>query len=223
MNFPKLMDDPEVDLPPEESPDISPAQDEDHNLELSARRKLRFSWEARDETVLERIKEIANDQVYELFAGAVEEMDRFYEALRVPRMRNGAQVVDARGRPVWEENGSGPVEDWDRLTGQDIEQTLMNLERLKIAVAPRVNELKNDALFAKMASQDIKDDVWDSVKSSATIGDRSAKANKAARQESYHAFFRYVLWSNADIFLQQIITFQKRLSDMRYWRIQDQR
>ena len=52
-----------------------------------------------------------------------------------------------------------------------------------------------------------------------TQGDRQAKANTVSRPDRYHAFFRYVLWSHADVFLREINTFAARLKDVRYWRV----
>jgi hypothetical protein len=129
-------------------------------------------------------------------------------------------VVDAEGRQVWKIENGHVVENWDQLTGQDIEQVLMNLQRLKMSISMDVNRLKNQAIYAKMAATDIKDDSWD--KSGSTVSDREAYSNQQSRVDRYHFFFRYYLWTCADTLLREIIDFMFRLKDVRYWRIQSQ-
>lgn len=183
-------------------------------------RKIRFAWRHEDQAILDQIEGTAADMISDLFDEAIAEVDRFYEVLRIPVYRNGARVLDAKDRQVWKTENGRPVEDWDQLTGQDIEQILMNLQRLKMSISMDVNRLKNQAIYAKMAATDIKDDNWD--KMDGRVGDKEAHVNIQSRSDRYHFFFRYYLWSCADTLLREIIDFMFRLKDVRYWRIQSQ-
>lgn len=188
--------------------------------------KIRFNWRPEDRAILDRIKVQADAMVEETFGDAVTAIDRFYEQLRVPEtvLRGGHEVVlrDAEGRVVWKRNEAGRIiERWDQLTGPDIEMTIADLLRLKLFIAPHVNQLLNEAIYAKHVAADIYDDAWGTVVQG-TQGDRTAKANRASRQDRYHAHFRYVLYSTAQALLKEISIFIARLSDIREWQIRSQ-
>lgn len=208
---------------PEPSPEVTPEEvtDLDALQRSSWMEKIRFAWRSEDEEILKRIEAAADDMFAEMFTEAITEVERFYAALRVPRTRNGIVVLDSQQRPVWEKDERGYVERWDQLTGQDIEQIIMNLSRIKMWLSPQVNKLKNQAVYGKMAADDAKDDAWGKVMQG-TQGDRTANANRHSRVDRYHAFFRYSLWSTADVFLKELVDFMFRLKDVRNWRVQSQ-
>lgn len=174
--------------------------------------KIRFVWRPEDQGILTRIEVAAEQQFSELFADAMSVIGTLYAALRVPDGRGGWMVYD---------NGTY-VERWDQMTGQDIERAIMDLMRIKLVVGPAVNKLKSRAVYAKMVADDSKDDAYRSVVAG-TIGDRTAKANRESRQDRYHAFFNYCVWSVADAFLREIIDLMYRLRDVRNWRVQAER
>ncbi len=216
------------DLPDSDNvPEAEASLEEDVTPDILRRgyfyEKIKFAWDPTDELILDRIEGAADQKFAELFGEAISEIDGFYGSLRVPKLRNGIAVLDTHGRQVWEIDGEtgNPKESWDQLTGQDIEQTLMNLQRIKMTIAPAVNRLKNEAIFAKMVAGDSRDDTRVSTKSG-LADDKAAKANKDSRVDRWHAFYRYVLWSTVDTFQKEMIDFTFRLKDVRYWRIQDQ-
>ena len=189
--------------------------------------KIKFSWRPEDRAILERIRISADAMFEEAFTDAITVIDRFYEALRVPRMRevDGAMVVvrTADGRPVWETDERGnPVERWDQLTGQDVEFTLVNLERLKFSLSPRVNQLMLEALYARHVAGDVSDEAWAAIMDG-TQGDKTAKSNRESRVDRYHAYFRFYLYSTADTFLKEVNAFIKHLENIRYWQVRTQR
>ena len=185
--------------------------------------KIRFSWRPEDRAVLEQIRVAADAMFNEAFATAISVVDEFYLQLRVPQLRNGVVVRDAGGRPVWEtdENGS-PVERWSLLTGQDIEFTLANLQRLRFSVASQVNQLFLEALYARHVASDVYDDEWGKVMEG-TQGDRQARSNRESRVDRYGAFFRFYLYSTAKTFLDELDKFAKVLTNVRYWSIRSQK
>ena len=189
--------------------------------------KIRFSWRAEDRAILDRIKISANDLVEETFGEAIATIDRLYEQLRVPETKKygDSEVVlrDSTGRVVWPRNEAGKIiEQWDQLTGQDIEMTIADLLRLKLLIAPEVNHLLNDAIYAKHVAADAYDDAWGTVVQG-TQGDRTAKANRASKVDRYHAHFRYVLYSTANTLMREVVVFISRLGDIREWQIRSQR
>lgn len=188
--------------------------------------KISFNWRPEDRAILDRIKSSASSLVEETFGDAIAAIDRFYESLRVPETvnRGGHDIVcrDAEGRVIWKRNEQGRIiERWDQLTGQDIEQTIADLLRLKLFIAPTVNQLLNEAIYAKHVAADAYDDAWGTVVQG-TQGDRTAKANRASKQDRYHAHFRYVLYSTCNALLKEIAIFISRLSDIREWQIRSQ-
>lgn len=180
--------------------------------------KIRFSWRPEDRAILERIRASAESMFAEAFEAAISAIDHFYLQLRVPRHRDGIVLMGADGRPVWETENGRPVERWDQLTGQDVEYTLANLERVKLAVAPRVNQLLLEAMWAKNVSADIHDEAYTKVMED-TVPGRTARANKESREDRYHAFFRFYLYSTAKTFLDEIDNFMKLLTNIRYWQV----
>jgi hypothetical protein len=153
----------------------------------------------------------ANQHFRETCAAFIETIDGFFEQLWVP------EKVLPDGTTVWKTDTHGqPVEDWNQLTGQDIEQTLMNLQRIKLQVAPVIHELFLNALYARHVAADVTDDAWLSILDG-TQGDRSAKSNRESRQDRYHAYFHYYVWSKAKVFLDEVNQFMRRLEKIRDW------
>jgi len=185
--------------------------------------KITFSWRPEDRLILDRIRAAADATFDEAFAQFIQVIDGFFAELRVPLYRDGQRVTDVRGRQVWEtdEATGQPIERWSQLTGQDIEQTLMSLHRLRMQVAPQVNQLQLEALFARHVSTDDSDEAWFSIMG--TQGDRAARASRDSRQARYHAFFRFWLYSVADTFLKEINAFIKQLENIRYWQVRTQK
>jgi hypothetical protein len=183
--------------------------------------KIRFSWRTEDQEILAKIEAAGEDLFAELFADTIAEVDKFFESLYTPRYRNNAPVVDLQGRQMWEVDEKGhPKEDWSLLCGQDFEQCLMNLQRIKMTIAPEINRLKSRALYGKMASEDARDDSWGKVVVG-TVGDHKARTNRASRVDRYHAFYVYTLWATGDTFEKEIVQFMRRLEKIRDWQIWD--
>lgn len=188
--------------------------------------KISFNWRPEDRAILDRIKGATNSLVEEVFGEAIAAIDRFYEQLRVPETvwHGKSEVVcrDSGGRVIWKRGENGKViERWDQLTGQDIEMTIADLLRLKMFIAPEVNRLLNEAIYAKHVAADAYDEAWGTVLQG-TQGDRTAKANRVSRQDRYHAHFRYVLYSTSNALLKEIAIFISRLSDIRDWQVRSQ-
>lgn len=185
--------------------------------------KITFNWRTEDRMILERIQVAADAMFDEAFASCIQVIDGFFMQLRVPAYRDGQLVKDLRGHIVWEvdETTGNPIERWSQLTGQDIEMTLVNLQRLRLHVAPQVNKLQLEALLARHSATDASDKGWFSVMG--TQGDRSARASRDSQTDRYHAFFRYYLYSVADTFLKEINSFIKQLENIRYWQVRTQK
>jgi hypothetical protein len=188
--------------------------------------KIRFSWRKEDGAILDRIRTLSNVEFGENFKYAIDAIDEFYKQLRIPEQRNGIVVTGADQRPVWRRNEQDQIiEDWNQLTGQIIETTLFKLARLRMEIAPRVNELWLEALYARDVAKDIFEDAFDKIDKTegGTIPGRTASANIDARADKYAAFFRFYLYSSANTFLKEIDKFAKLLSDIRYWQVRTQK
>lgn len=177
--------------------------------------KIRFSWKTDDQEILNRIRRAADQVFQELFGEAIGIIDEFYRAMRVP-LGSGPD-----GRPVWQmdEITNRPLERIDQLTGQDIDQAILDLERVLLSVTPQVNQLRLEALMAQNSAKDAFDESWPS---SGIAGDRSARANLQSRSERWHGFFRYYLYSTANSFYQEIKQFSRKLENIRYRQMQTQ-
>lgn len=189
--------------------------------------KIRFSWRSSDKAILEQIKTAAQTVFWEQFSDTVAALDKFYSSVRVPETRSvgGETIVvkDAGGRLVFRRDDAGQfVEDWSQLTGYDIDELLFRLQRVKLALSQQTTELLNEAVFARYIAQDAYDEAYGSLMEG-TQGDRSARANRESRQDRYQAFFRYWLWSQADVFMKELTQFLRVAERIRGFRIQDLR
>lgn len=185
--------------------------------------KIRFSWKPEDRAILERIRMAGESAFEDAFTDMITLLDDFYLQLRIPEQRNGQVLRTADDRPVWKTDELGrPLEDWNQLTGQDVEYTLANLVRLRCEVAPRVNQLMLEALYARHCAQDVFDDTWGTMMDG-TQGDRNARSNRESRVDRYHAYFRFYLYSVAKTFLDEISNFEKLLNNVRYWQVRAQK
>ena len=96
----------------------------------------------------------------------------------------------------------------------------MELSRVKLEIAPKVNELLLEAVFAKHIHDDQFQDAYSELVEE-TIPGRNAYAARKTRQDKYHAFFCYYLWSSSKTFLDEINNFCRVLEKVRYWRIEE--
>ena len=165
----------------------------------------------------------AEAEFAEIFTDVIGVVDSFYASLWITELDgNGMMRRGVDDRPIWKKGPDGlPLEDWDQLQGQSLEQTLMNLQRIKLEIVPRINQLFLEALYARHVASDMYDEAWGSVMEG-TQGDRTARSNRDSRQDRYHAYFRFVLWSTVNVFLQEVTAFMKRLENLRYWQVRSQ-
>lgn len=186
--------------------------------------KIEFKWRSSDQKILAQIRAGADQLFAHMYSDMKIIVDQFYAAMRVPEENPETGVVrkDSQGRVVWQKDPQTNryIEDWGQLTGQDIEETLFNIARLKLDLAPRVNDLLNEAVFAKHIADDAHDDAYLKLMEG-TVGDRNAYASQQAREDKYQAFYRYYLWSQADAFMKELNNFARVLERVRYWRIDD--
>lgn len=193
----------------------------------SLRPRIRLTWRPEDEEALSKIKGITSNMVSEWFSEAMSVIDEFYLLMRTPvRAADGVAIrTDAEGRTVWECDSTGrPREEWDRVTGQDIEEAITKLLRLRMTQSYRVNELFLDAVYARKVASDIFDDAWSAQRGDKiTQGDKTATSNTESRPDKYHAYFRFCLYSSAKVLLEEVNHLIKHLENMRFWRVRNQR
>ena len=186
--------------------------------------KLKFEWRDSDRMILDQVRAAASRAFVEGFGDAIRVLDRFYESVRIPEANeHGIVKTDVDGRPIWQtdpETGR-PLEDWDNLTGQDIERCLFDLARIRLYLGPQVNELQTEAMFAKRIHRDVHDDAYLGPVQG-TVADRTAQANRKSRQDDYHALYRYMIWSQADTFLRELSNMQRFLERLRDWGVRSQ-
>lgn len=185
--------------------------------------KIVFRWRADEKSQLDRIRASADTVMAHMFDDAKAVIDDFYAELRVPEQNPETGMVqrDREGRVVWQTDQYGkPIERWSQLTGQDVERCLVDLARIKTSVASQVHELLMEAVFAKHLQDDQYQDAYAELVEE-TIPGRNAYAARKTRQDKYHAFFRYYLWSTANTLLAEITNFSRVLERVGYWRSQD--
>lgn len=186
--------------------------------------KVDFRWRKSDEMVLDQIRS-ASAAVFEReFSDVIAVLDDLYAQIRVPKVNvHGVVVRDESGRTVWERDERGAiVEDWSQITGQDLERAIFDLQRVRFGLSVRVNELQNEALFAKHIYEDNYHDAYSSV-IEGTVRDREAKASRESREEKYLSYFKFVIWSGADTFSREINNFQRLLERTRDWGVRSTR
>lgn len=185
--------------------------------------KISFRWRADEESQLDRIRASVDTIMGNLYSDAKTAIDDFYGELRVPEHHpdTGMVMRDRQGRIVWQKDERGKeIERWEQVTGQDIEACLLNLSRVKLEISPKVNELLLEAVFAKHIHDDQFQDAYAELIEE-TIPGRNAHASRKTRQDKYHAFFCYYLWSSASTFMKEIDNFCWVLQKVRQWRIEE--
>jgi hypothetical protein len=205
------LDIPEPDEEPSAPADLVP-------VNRTFLQRINLSWRQEDEVFLTAVKAEAATMFHQMFADAVNEVDKFYGLLRVPVMRNGEQLT-VNGRPQWEQKDGKPVERWDMLTLSDVAHIIMNLERIKLAMALDVNRLRCDAIYGKMVADDVEDDCRGDT---GAQEERKARGRMASRSDRYFAFYLYYMWSLASTFEREITNFIFRLRDVKNWQMQSE-
>lgn len=187
--------------------------------------KISFQWRTSDALILDQIRSAVDSIMGDMYAEAKRVIDDFYAELRIPEHDpdTGMVLTDPQGRVMWRRDSQGRyIEQWGQMTGQDIEKCLLDITRLKMYLAPEVNELLLEAVFAKHIADDSFQDAYSELVEE-TIPGRNAHASRKSRPDKYHAYFRYVLWSSSKVFLDELSNFSRILERVLYWRTQDQR
>lgn len=179
--------------------------------------RMRFSWRSHDREILTRIRAAADSMFVELFADAISVLDTFYASLRVPELTDsGSPRIGPDGRQVFLRDERGNyIEHLGQLTGQDLDQAVLDLQRVLLAVTTQVEDLMLEALMAHNVARDVADDAWFSMVEG-TQGDRTARANRESRKDRWHAFFRFYLHRRAKSFLDELNAFARRLDNIGY-------
>lgn len=201
-----------------------PSIDEESVMRREARKsifsKIEFKWRSDDQAILDQIRAGLDRAFRVLFDDAIAVMDEFYGQMRVPDTDpdTGMLRKDSAGRVVWQKDELGnEIEDWDQLTGQDIEKTLADLARLRMMISPDVNHLLAEAVFAKHLFDDAFQDAFAELVEE-TIPGRNAYASRKTREDKYHAFFRWYLYSHVEAFRREIDNFSRVLDRILYRR-----
>jgi hypothetical protein len=163
--------------------------------------KIYFQWRTEDKHTLEQCRFAASEMFKEQFSDSIMVLDRFYKALNISR---------EDGKPVASKTN------WKDISPEEIEQALFELQCLRLTTTPQINELMLEAVYAKNTEQDMYDDAWVAIVDG-TQGDRQAYARRKSREDKYHAFFRYYLYSTADTFNRELTAFMYLLKDIRSW------
>lgn len=185
--------------------------------------KIVFRWRSDEKSQLDRIRASADTVMAHMFEDAKATVDKFYSELRVPQHDpdTGMVLKDRGGRVIWELDEYGkPIERWSQMTGQDIEECLLGLANIKLSVSSQVHELLMEAVFAKHIHDEMYQDAYTKMVEE-TIPGRQAFASRESRQDKYHAFFRYYLWSTSKVLLDEINNFSRVLERVGYWRTLD--
>lgn len=182
--------------------------------------KIDYNWRSSDSLILDQVRAASAAVFQQEFAGVIGILNGIYAAIRTPVLNEyGIAVTDQQGRMIWMTGPNGlPIEDWNRLTGQDIESALFDLQRVKFGLSLQVNDLQSEALFAKHIYDDNYHDAYSDVVEG-TVKDREARASREARQDKYFAYFRYVLWSSSDTFMKEVVNFQRLLEKTLQWNV----
>jgi hypothetical protein len=124
--------------------------------------KIEFKWRSSDDKSLEQLRAAVDRGFKELFDFAIDVVDELYGRTRVPdTSEDGIVLTDSRGRVQWKKDSRGrEIEDWSQLDGQDIEKCILDITRIKLALAPQLNDLLLEAVFAKHIADDVHSDAF---------------------------------------------------------------
>jgi hypothetical protein len=185
--------------------------------------RISFEWRDSDKATLEQIRAASWTVTEVLYDDVFQIVDNIYFEMREPEMDPKTGLVKMEdGRVVWRKDDNGKyIENFEQLTGQDIETALLDLSRVKFSLMPRVNGLLMEALFAKHIADDIRDDAYLSIVDD-TIPGRTAKSNQRSRPDRYHALFRYWLYSNADVLSKEVENLRRTLDRVRERQVRSQ-
>lgn len=191
---------------------------------LSLLSRITFRWHTSDGMILSQLRAAAELQWDRQLKPAFTILDRLYEEMRIPEQTaEGIVKLGQDGRPIWKRDKETGliIETTEQLTGQDIEKALLDLHRLKLVVSEQANGLLTETMLARYVMKDKEDDLWDSILEG-TINDRQAAVNRRTRQEKYHYFFHWILYTNSQTFLKEIISLIKTLDGILDRRIYSQ-
>lgn len=181
--------------------------------------RLEFKWKASDRMILDRIRAACEAVTASEYASLSRALDELYCSVRLPVMGENGPKLDQNNRMIFQKDERGRyIEDWSTLNGQDLEVAIFHLQKSRVEMSTRTNELLQEAIFAKHIYNDEYQDGYKSLMEG-TQGDRNAHANRVTREEKYFAFYKFCVWQSASTLLKEITNLQRVMERIRQWRI----
>lgn len=192
------------------------------DLKTDVSERIQFKWKDYDRATIAQIQAASRMVCDDIFNGLLSTVDEFYGRFREARVNQyDLPMVDERNRVVFRRDDQGRyIENFDLLTGQDVEEAILKLQRDKIEAAQQVNSLFLEALFAKHLFDDEFHERYESLLDG-TIADRTARATRDTKQAKYFAFFKFYLYQQADVIGKEVENLARILERVRQWRVND--
>jgi hypothetical protein len=154
-------------------------------------RVLKFQWTESEQKTIDTIKRAVDQIVMREHREAFASVHRMLEKVRQQQAdSDGAPLADETGKPIWVKNLDGSVqEDYSRLDAVDMDGAIMKFATYAFFAGQASIDAYAEAVFAKYAADDTYQDVYASIMSG-TVPDKTATAERKAREERYFAFLK---------------------------------
>lgn len=177
--------------------------------------RMRIVWRSEDRPIIDRAKASVEDALTRTFEDAYLVMNQILELIRTPEINPATEQPrrDNFGFIIWKRTPSGSYEeDWTRLTIRAKESLLFTITTRLFEWEQRAADVWGEAMFAKAQWEERHAIAYD-ASMHGTIEDRTAYANRDAREERYFAIFTTLYSRKADALVRTMSLLAQRLKD----------
>ena len=178
--------------------------------------RMKTAWEGEDKRQMDRVQNVIDTTVLEIFADAYAVMSDLYDLVREPMVAEGGEIqTDPHGFTMWARNPltGSYVEDWSMLTTRQREDFLFRITTSLFDWEQRSADLWTKAMFSKGMFVERFSIQYDAP-IAGTIDDRNAKGNVEAAEERYFALMNSAVSRKADALVRTMTNLQLRLKDV---------
>lgn len=207
----------EIDQTTTDKDDLPDEREEWFRAPGLQRMKLEFSRD--DRAVMNRIEELINARLFDVFKDAFAVMSDIYDVVRLPEEVPGPggelfPKRDNNGFVVWKRDPitGAYVEDWSRLTTKERENFVFRITTTMFEWEQRKEALWTEAMFSKAIFTERFAIEYDAPMSG-TIDDRNAVGNVKAAEDRYFALMKTSVSRRADSVVRTLNNLALRLKE----------
>jgi hypothetical protein len=175
--------------------------------------RLTVDWSKEDKIVLTRAQNAVEKKLISEFSDAYQIMNRLYDLIRIPKMKDGNPLRDQNGWIIWQVDDFGhPIEDWEKLTYREKDNLLFSITSKLFNWEQTASKAWAESMYAKANWEESFAFSFENVLSG-TVQDREQRGRIGSVDERLFAIFLSSYSRSAEALVRSMDRLALRLRD----------